>query len=166
MDIHFEQRVLYNPLMCGLVIWRFARSYFDASDQSEAPDLPTSLIVVPMVLHKRTVAVIHRMQRASGLIKALTDEPFIRVGLQERLENFAPLSFRAIHTACCSGLLAIERTSGFPRLVPTSRWKNIPSSLAPSSEDVRSMIHTAERLGFWFAAMDFQTICRALDIGF
>ena len=110
MDIRFEQRVLHNPLLSGLVMWRFVRAYYDATNQSEAPDLRTSLLVLPMTLHKRTVGLIHRMHKTSGLAKALTDDPLIRVGLQERVDDFTDLSFRAIHLGCCAGLMALDRT--------------------------------------------------------
>lgn len=166
MDIQFEQRVLQNPLLSGLVMWRFVRAYYDATNQSEAPDLRTSLLVLPMTLHKKTVGVIHRMHKTSGLAKALTDDPLIRVGLQERVDDFTDLSFRAIHLACCAGLIALDRTGRWPCLVPTSTARNTPSDLAPTSEDARSMIHTAERLGLWFAGMDFDTLCLTLNIEF
>jgi hypothetical protein len=166
MDIQFEQRVLQNPLLSGLVMWRYVRAYYDATNQSDAPDLRTSLLVLPMALHKRTVGVIHRMHKTSGLAKALTDDPFIRVGLQERVDGFTDLSFRAIHVACCARLLAMDKTGRWPCLVPTSIVRNAPTDLAPSSEDARSMLRTAERLGLWFAGMDFDTLCLTLNIDF
>ncbi len=166
MDIYFEQRVLHNPLLSGLVLWRFVRAYYDATSQSVAVDLRTSLLVLPMTLHKRTVGTIHRMHKTSGLAKALTDDPLIRVGLQDRVDSLSNLSFRAIHIACCAGLVGMDKTGPWPCLVPTSTVRNAPSNLAPSSEDARSMIHTAERLGLWFASTDLDTICLTLNIAF
>ena len=158
--------VIHNPLLCGVVLWRFARSHYEVTPQAEPAILPKVMLVLPIVLHAQSAAVVGRMRKASGLARAIADAPEIRMGFQERLEGFAEETFRGINMAHAAGLVKLATHDGWPSLVPAVRPQSLPKALGPFSEDCRQMVHAADRLGVWFATASLQVLCTLLSARF
>lgn len=165
MDALFEPRVMHNPALGAILQWRCAARYFDETSGVRGPDLPFLLLLLPLVLHRKTTLVVRRMQFGSGLLKAVADEPMLRVGLQRRLETFAKLSLTSLNLACASKLLILQSTRPWPRLLPESK-PHLASHLIADTEDVGDMMKAAERFGSWFAQSDLVTTATLLGVRF
>lgn len=162
MNLGFEMEVAQNPAIGAVALWQFCRAYFDEVGGTEGPELPKALIVLPMVLHSRTASAIYRMQSASGLLKALRENPEIPAGLQERLESMATLSLDALAVALSTGLLAFDRDEPWPRYHPVR--KSLPAEIAPTSDDARRIVAASQRLGCWFARDELDVLCDRLHL--
>jgi len=166
MDIEFEQSILHNPALGAVLLWQFTAEYFKAKQQNEGPQLPKLLLVLPMTFHLRTTAAIHGMKRSSGLLKALADEPLIRVGLQQRLIDFAECSNSSMLLACAAKLMRIEKHESWPQFVPVKTSASIPKDLAARSDDLDTMMKATRRLGPWFADFGTEALFAALGVRF
>lgn len=164
MDLEFEEGLVQNIGVGAHLLFEFALAYFNATDQREGPDLPTSLLVLPMVFNERTTAVLKRKKRQSGLLSALVDGPEIPAGLQARVESLAGTSLRALNVCVGAKLCTIDRDVPWPRYIPTR--KTTPSGLTPADDDVKAMVAASKRLGWWFAEEDLLTLCRLLHVRF
>lgn len=159
--------VIQNPALAALVLWRFVRSFYIHDDELNGPNLPETMLVLPIVFHRRSVEAIRNMHLASGLTKALSDHPTLRVGLQDRLEALADVTFSGLNLACASGLMQIVRMENAGvNFVPASKPKTIPIDLRPDADAARDMIKTAERLGPWFAKTGLPTLCSLLQVNY
>lgn len=164
MDLNFERTIVHNQALGATAIWHFSRAYFDTLEQTAGPTLPEALLVLPIVFHKRSADVLHRMRQASGLAKALLDEPELPVGLQRRLEGFAEVSLRSLSLAVSSGLLRFDRDEPWPRYLPAQ--KTIPTALKPLNADVKQVCDAATRLGWWLANEELSVLCSLLRVRF
>ena len=162
VNLRFEQEITQNPALGALALWQFSRADFDERGHTEGPELPETLLVLPMVLHQRTARTIHRMQAASGLMKALYDQPEIPAGLQLRVESLGPMTLDALAVGLACSLIELDRADPWPRYVPLRR--ELPREIAPVSNDVRQIVAAAQRLGRWFAREDFATLCSRLHV--
>lgn len=164
MDLQFERTIVQNPAFGATAIWQFARAYFDTRGQTLGPQLPVTLLVLPMVMHRRTAMAIHRMNSESGLARALLVERELPVGLQRRLEGYVDLSFAAIDLGIASTLLEIDPDRPWPRYVPQP--KKVPGGSVGNSDDVRMILNASKRLGWWFANEELLTLCSLLNVRF
>lgn len=162
MTLQFEQHIVQNPALGATALWHFARAYFDTKDQTEGPDLPATLLVLPMVFHRRTALAISKMKSASGLWKALYDNPEIPAGLQLRVESLATISLDALSIAVATSLLELDRAEPWPRYTPV--LKSLPREVAAASEDVSRVHAASQRLGWWFAFEDSTALFSRLHV--
>jgi hypothetical protein len=164
MDISFEIQIMQNQVVGAAALWNYSRSYFDAKDQIVGPSLPEMMLVLPIVFHKRTTEKLYRMRSASGLAKALAEDPEIPVGLQRRMEGLANATFSSLSTAVGSGLLQKDPEKPWPRYSPAT--KSLPAGLKPANEDVTQIMRAAVRLGQWNAQEEFNSWCSLLRVRF
>jgi len=162
MRLQFELEIAQNPVLGATALWQFSRAFFDTVGHTEGPDLPSTMLVLPMVFHRRTAAAIRRMRRSSGLWKALCEHPEIPAGLQLRVESSASLSLESLSFAVAGSLLELDRTDPWPRYTPILR--NLPGEMSAAPEDVRQIIAASKRLGWWFANQDITTLCSRLHV--
>lgn len=147
MRLQFELEISQNPALGAMALWQFSRAYFDTAGKTEGPTLPLTLIVLPMVFHRRTTAAIFRMKSASGIWKALGDHPEIPAGLQARVESSLDLTLDSLDIALASCLLDVDRANPWPRYTPIR--KSLPRELSIAPADVKQILAAAQRLGWW-----------------
>lgn len=164
MSLDFEFEVIRNPLLGAAALWEFSNSYFQEAKQLSGASLPMMMLVLPIVYHKRTVETIRRKQKRSGLLKALSENPEITVGLQERVEAMSDLSLRTLSVACAAGLVHRQATSGWPIYVP--ELKRLPVSVVPIIDEGKAILGSSRRLGAWFAQEDFVATISRLRVEF
>ncbi|WP_437323563.1 three component ABC system middle component [Sorangium sp. So ce381] len=164
MSTTLEHDLVQNAALGATALWSFARGYMDRAEGREGPELPTCIIVLPMVYHRRTATTIHRMRADSGLLKALHDNPELIAGLQRRLEALATRSLQALNVAVSSSLLEWDHATPWPRVTP--KRKTLPPELQSGQDDVATILGAAKRLGWWFAAEDVVSICLRLGVRF
>jgi bifunctional pyridoxal-dependent enzyme with beta-cystathionase and maltose regulon repressor activities len=100
----------------------------------------------------------------SGLLKALSDNPELPVGLQWRLEQLAPRSLQAIHLAYGAKLIKVDQVMADLAFLPSRH--SIPQQLQTKSRDVIQMQGAAKRLGVWLRQLDLPTISNLLRLVF
>lgn len=164
MSQNIEHEVVQNVSLGATALWTFARAYMDKTDGRDGPELPACMLVLPLVYHRRTADVIHRMRSESGLLRALQEEPQLVAGLQRRVEALATRSLQALNVAVASSLLEWDRAMPWPRVTPKQR--TLPSDLQSGLGDVPVILSAAKRLGWWFAKEDIVSIYLRLGVVF
>lgn len=163
MQLDFEQRILRNPAAGAILLWEFAYAYRAQANALRGPNLPELMLVLPMAFHASTVRKVRRMLPASGLARAISAEPDILAGLQDRLESLASLSFEALSVAHAAGLLTRTPGDGWPHYSPMSQLPRSLESLSPGLKDMRS---ACRRLGAWLASDGLVRTCTQLGVRF
>ena len=163
MDLSFEQEVIHNPVLGSLALWQFCREYAEQGSEGGAP-LPKMMLVLPVVFNRRSMCCIRRMQKKSGLLKALAEHPDLVLSLQERVEWFSDLTFSSLRLACLASLIHVDRTQEWPAYA--CKRKTIPIELEPVANDVKGIVAAAKRLGAWFSKEDIASLCRLLKVNF
>ena len=153
-----EYEIVQNPALGACVLWHYTKSFMDETGQRHGPSLLQTMPVLPLVFHEDTTDGLGRRRFDGGLYTALAADRTLFVGLQKRLEDMAPQTFRALHLAFGSGLLAYDRETGELHRVP-----RVPAPAA-NDEAVRLMFSTAQRLGHWFAAGSAAEMLKRLQI--
>lgn len=164
MKLDFEFEVIRNPLLGAAAFWEFSNSYFQEARQLSGATLPMVMLVLPIVYHKRTVDSIRRKHKKSGLLKALSENPEITIGLQERLEAMGDLSLRTLNVACSANLIRRQSTSGWPIYIP--ELKRLPAPVVPVIDEAKAILSSSRRLGAWFAQEDFVVTISRLRVEF
>lgn len=162
---HQTEFIINNPYLLAAVAWQVSRSYHDATGNASAPEIPTLVVSLGILLHRPSVKTIRAMQSRSGILKALSDNPYVRVGLQERMEGSAEAILDGINVGMAAGLMKIDYTGdSWPRVFPAPSPKNLPAALQPTGERGRDMLKAAKRLGSWFSSFDVWTIAETLMV--
>lgn len=154
MDLALEQEAAQNSALGALLITHFCLEYFNTKNQTSGPSLPKTLLILPLLYHRQTVNSLRRMQRQSGLLKALADNPSIHVGLQSRLQSLTSRTFKSILIACNSKLLRLHHEGDWPTLTPFPHTINSLKHLSPASTELRDMQKAASRLGWWLPSTE------------
>jgi len=164
MDLDFEERILFNGAFGASILWQFSRSFFDAREQREGPDLPLLHLVLPLAYHRRSAEALKGLFLDGGLLRAFGRVPDLHADMSMRAEEFADCTRASLNLACASGLLRVEKSDTWPSFVPGC--KTLPGPLRPAKDSLRAILATAKRLGHWTAQEQRQTLWRYFDIRF
>jgi hypothetical protein len=164
MNLSLERELIHNPVLGATALWSFCSEYVSTSEQDDRPSLPVVMLVLPIVLHRRSMLTIRRMKKKSGLLKAVTEHPELTVGLQERLELFADLTLTSLLLACSTPLLTRERDREWPAY--SLGRKTLPEEIRPVADDMTGMVSASRRLGAWYAPIEAPVICHLLQVNF
>jgi hypothetical protein len=141
-------RIIKNAALGSALLGQVAYSYYEKKNQTEGMDLLRSILVLPMLFHSSTVAAIHKMGLKSGLVKAVLENKIILNGLEERVTDTLPTTFRAIQMGEDSGLYRVDKFERDIQLIPT--LSSFPIPVSTYDEKIRHMFHAARRIGHWF----------------
>jgi hypothetical protein len=164
VDPLLEYHIARNPSLGAIALWQFCRTFCDRVSQEDGPDLPTTMLVLPIVFHRESVLSVQAKWLKSGLLKVLAENEDFTAGLQGRVESLSELTLNSLALGCASSLLTVRRGRDWPHYLPVE--KSLPSGLRASNEDVRGIISASKRLGDWFAQTDLVTLCSLLNIRF
>jgi hypothetical protein len=159
-----EYEIIQNPVLGAAAITQAIIEYHEAKD--EGMPLTLVMVVLPMVFHKKTIKVIAGMVKVGGgLRRALGKDRTLSVGLQQRMEKMAGLSFTALNIALsckmCS-VLTLEK-----EILVTPLRKTLPfTDMGYVNGDGREILKGAVRVGNWLGSYDMTAICRQLDLRF
>jgi len=160
MRLETETELVQNPVLGGIIIWSFVNAYDRQLHYQRGPQLPFLLPILPMAFHQETVRSLQGRQREGGLDLALTENRTLTLDLQERMESMLSQSMRALNLSLASKLISYDRVSGQLR----SERRTPPFNF--ESLDLRQMMRTANRLGYWFSTISPERICFSLRIRF
>ncbi len=139
-----EVQAMQNPALGATLLWRFACGYSERGSTKGTP-LPLLFVVLPVVLHFRTVDQLIGTQLGSGLRKfeeKFKERSDMLLLLQPRMLAMRKLSLRSLHIALASGLVTLVTDDA--TVWPRSYTK--PSEV-PKALD--GMMKSAEKLGNW-----------------
>lgn len=158
-----EAGVVHNPAIGAYALWQFGLGYQD--EAVGAAMLPLLFLVLPILLHKRTLAAVSSTQKGSGL--ALFVAKFARdnedlLGIHTRAMILKMLTLRSIGFAVNAGLATIDYSTAamYANMLPP----NIKRPKPP--ERLKEFSSGAEKLGCWFARMSISQIATALRVEF
>lgn len=161
MRTDFETELVRNTAFGAVALWRFTRSWVDQAGREASPPLTALTLVLPMVCHEGTVLAIADRNRDGALLKALVEDRTIAVGLQQRVQSFAPRTFRSLNLAIAAELLTVDRARGL-RVVVTRATQPFPFQ----SGGADAAIKAADRLGHSIALNGLDTTCALLGVRF
>lgn len=170
IDTHFEQGIIQNVSLGAWSLWHSVRRF-----QSEFPPVDAHtlslfhlLLVLPIAFNKSAAEAIAGQQMTAGAFhRAISNNPIVAVGLQERVEDMFSLSLRSLNVASAAGLVtaihAIEGVSfTLGRKTPPSK-DDFP---VQAKSDVDTIFKCSQRLGFWFASTPIHELTSQLKVRF
>lgn len=159
MKLETEAELVQNPALCALVVCTFVTEYFGQSQKLKGATIPFVLPVLPMVIHRETVEALTRRRYIGGLELALAENKTLTLDLQERMEAATELTMSALNVSFASGLLGYDKDRG--QLIPQK-----PIRFQSENVEIREMINTSNRLGYWFSTINADKLCSLLRIHF
>lgn len=161
MNFLFEQRVVQNTGLAAEALWQAANDAYVAKGRVEGVAFPLVFLVLPLVFHKRTAEILARRQQSGAIFKAIAADREIVVGLQARMEALAGRTLDALSIGFASGLLVLD-VSKDRQIIPGRRT----APVVHVTEEVRTILSAAKRIGFAFAEMTTEQLSTHLDIRF
>lgn len=165
-ELSHELRIMQNPALGAVLLWRFAFSYARAHPTGDATGLPLLFLPLPMVWHETTFEYIASTRVASGLrvfaAKFKESSPSqldILLNLHERAVRWRPKTRESLRIALATGLLRLHRDGRV--LALNNAWP-----MQSQSATVKQMCHAVEKLGTWFAPLSLRETSLALHVHF
>lgn len=154
-----EVQAMQNPALGSVLVWRFTCGYSPEGSADGAP-LPLTFLVLPLVLHARTVAEITATQTGSGLRKLeekFKDRSDLLHSVQSRVMAMRRLSLRSLRIALRAGLIT---------LVPSgaTAWPRTRSQAPGMSKPVTELAKASEKLGAWCASLTMFEVLKTLRV--
>ena len=159
MKLETEAELVQNPALCALVICSFVAEFFGESNRVKGPTIPFVLPILPIIIHQETVKTLARRRYIGGLHLALAENKTLTLDLQERMESTTELTLSVLNICFASGLLWYDKDSG--QLIAKKKI-----GFQSDSAEVREMVNTAKRLGYWFNTINADQLCSLLRIHF
>jgi hypothetical protein len=161
-----ELRMVQNPALGAVILWRFARAYADQHPQNSPAPFCLLALILPMIWHADTATNIHSTREASGL-RAFADKFSDSqdshldslLSIHKRAARWRTKTIDSIQMAIGCGLLRIEPAGGV--IASDQTWQ--PGKQPPS---VRIQFNNSEKLGCWFARLSLIEIAAILHVRF
>lgn len=152
-----EPEIIQNDGMAAVVLWAFVNEY--CIYKPEGASILWLMPLLPMVFHKDSVDSICARHFDGGILLALTQDRTLTLGLQERMEAMATQTLAALNVALASNLVALDKS----RHNVISLRRTPPFTCGPN---IKPLIATAERLGYWVGNATEAMVMSLLKIRF
>lgn len=158
-----EAALVQNEALGAYAIWRFGLGYQERDGQ--AVPLPLAFLLLPLVLHAPTLAIVLSTQKASGLnlfAGKLGEQREDLLAVHGRALALRQLTLESLMLAEQSRLIRIE-----PTTAAISAFLPHHDLLAPVlPERVRRIAPACEKIGYWFSGLSDQQVAHTLKVGF
>ena len=158
-----EAALVQNEALGAYALWKFGLGYQDRDVHAAA--LPLAFLVLPLVLHGPTLAMVLSTHKASGL-------HLFAGKLGDKREDLLTIHSRALalRRLTLDSLVRAEQ-SGIIRIDPMTAtiWSNgLYSGLGMPTlpERIRRLGPACERIGYWFAGLTDQQVVQTLKVRF
>lgn len=158
-----EAALVQNEALGAYALWKFGLGFQERDGR--ASTIPLAFLVLPLILHAPTLAMVLSTHKASGL-------HLLAGKLGEKREDLIALNGRALSLRRLSleSLMRAEQ-SGLVRIDPASAtmWAVGPyddMAVPPLPERIRRIAPACEKLGYWFAGLSDQQVARTLSVEF
>jgi len=158
-----ETAIVQNEPLGAYALWRFVLGFQERDAQ--AVTLPLAFLLLPLILHAPTLAVVLSTQKASGLhlfAGKLGERREDLLAVHGRALALRQLTLGSLMVAEQSQLVRIEpRTASLRALSPQHELQ------APTlPERIRRITPACEKIGYWFAGLSEQQVAHTLKVGF
>jgi hypothetical protein len=161
IDVLFEQHVIQNTGLAAEAIWHAVHESYECKGRTEGVSLPLSFLILPLTFHQRSAKALASRTQPGALYKALADDREITVGLQARIQAMSDRTFQALSIGFHTGLLLLD---------PDHQRQIIPGKksapIAHVTEEVKTVLGAAKRVGQAFAEMNVVQLSTHLNIRF
>lgn len=162
-----ETKIVQNPALGGVLLWRFTTGYAAGSKTNDATPLPLLFLALPIALHQQTITFVKSTQKDSGLrgfAGKFNDSKNAKndliLSIHQRSVAMRELTLHSLKLAIASRLVTLDARSG--TVIPLS--STAPKSGIP--ESVRLMLRAVEKLGTWCAQVSLHEVSVILKVGF
>lgn len=161
-----ETRIIQNPALGGMLIWRFTCGYEAASQTRSHPIIPLLFIVLPLLMHEETAVILASTKTSSGLrtfadkfTLSSVSKSDLLVTLNDRIRNMKNLTINSMLIAISSNLLIID--VGSATVIPLT----VTSPRIGIPESIKKLSGLADKLGRWCSSLTTHEIGLTLKIG-
>lgn len=162
-----EVRAIQNPALGSVLIWRAASSYQKNHSTGSFMPLPLSFLVLPVLFHEETSALVAGTRTASGLRKltekfrsAEESKTDLLLAVDRRAIAMRELTWDSISLALTSNMLSLDTGKGtLMSLSETPPVSGVPLAIRP-------MLSNAEKLGAWFSGLTLYEIGLQMQVTF
>ncbi len=158
-----EYSIVQNSLLGTHALYEFTTSYQNKDESGMGIKLPLCFILLPIVFNKEYTNEIYRKNYSRGsFIKVLNSKELLFEGIQKRMEDLAPTTFRSLNIGFDSNLLLYDTQT---RRIAINKKQRISYS-KKSDRGYQKIILASKRLGAWFAQIEEEQILSYLHIQF
>jgi ABC-3C biological conflict system middle component len=162
-----EVRAVQNPALGSVLIWRAASNYQKNHQTGSFMPLPLCFLVLPIVFHEETSALVSATRTASGLRKltekfrsAEESKTDLLLAVGGRAVAMRSLSWESIRLGLTSNVISLDTEGGsLMSLSDTPLVSGVPHSIRP-------LLGNAEKLGAWFAGLTLYEIGLQVQVTF
>jgi hypothetical protein len=158
-----ELELVQNPALGAHAIWRFGLSF--QSEDGHLPTLPLAFLVLPLVLHRRTLETINSTRKASGFAlfaAKLGEEREDLLAVHERALALRRLSLQSIAMGVGCRLLSLDYAA--VTLRANTPDPSIRKPVLP--ERIQSLSSAADKIGYWFSKFGLHQVASTLAVEF
>lgn len=155
-----EVEAIQSPALGAYLLWRMGASF--QSHSPDAPRIDMHFLVLPLVLHARTLTVISSTNPVSGLSKVvhkMLDTESELIAVNARALALRELTLASLSLGVATGLLAVDHEAALVYSLDTNRKPVV-------AEGVKQMERGAERLGLWFAQLPQEQVFSMLRVAY
>jgi Family of unknown function (DUF6521) len=162
-----EVRAIQNPALGAVLIWRAASSYQKNHQAGSFMPLPLCFLVLPIVFHEETSALVTGTRTASGLRKltekflsAEESKTDLLLAVGGRAVAMRALTWASISLGLTSNIVSLDiEGGGLMSLSDTPLVSGVPHSIRP-------LLSNAEKLGAWFSGLTLYEIGLQVQVTF
>lgn len=158
-----EAAIVQNESLGAYAIWRFGLGFQERDGHTVS--LPLAFLLLPLVLHAPTLAMVLGTQKASGLhlfAGKLGEQREDLLAVHGRALALRQLTLGSLMVAEQSRLVRIEPSTATVRAFSPHHGLQAPSL----PERIRRIAPACEKIGYWFACLSDQQVAHTLKVGF
>jgi len=158
-----EAAIVQNEALGAYAVWRFGLG-FQERDGRDVP-LPLTFILLPLILHAPTLALVLSTQKASGLhlfAGKLGEKREDLLAVHSRALALRQLTLESLVVAEQSRLVRIEPSTATVRAFSPHHELQAPAL----PERIRRIAPASEKIGYWFSGLSDQQVANTLKVGF
>lgn len=158
-----EAALVQNQALGAYAIWRFGLGFQERNGQPVS--LPLVFLLLPLILHAPTLAMVLSTQKASGLhlfAGKLGGRREDLLAVHGRAMALRQLTLESLMVAEQSRLVRIDSSAA-------TIWAFSPHHelLVPTlPERIRRIAPASEKIGYWFSGLSEQQVAHTLKVGF
>jgi hypothetical protein len=140
-------QLVQNPAFGSVLLWKFVRGYQDES-VSHTPNFELLFLVLPLVLHSKSLAHISSTMAGSGLgkfVSKLAEERDELLAIHNRALSMRRLTLQSIGTGVTTKIISLDYATGNVRANEVK--------LPPTPERIKKHFAGANKLGHWLARL-------------
>jgi len=159
-----ELDIVQNPAFGAFLIWHFALGYQE--DGADAAPIALAFLVLPLLLHRRTLDEVASTRKASGLPLFAAKFDKDREALMElhgRTLQLRALSLQSIGMAATARLVRVDYDAATIHSFPQDLL-DVKKPVLP--ERLKGFAAASGKIGYWFSRLGLAQIASTLRIDF